>query len=147
MTHLDIADHLTFVKEATNQNDGPWVEAILRVVGCQKGDPWCCAFVSFCLAIAYQGKNPLPMTASCAAIHAYGKKHGLMLTTPEPGCVFLVLNSVGHAHHTGFCTGPAINGKVQTLEGNTNNDGSRDGWGVFHRSRTLSPSLAFVKVP
>lgn len=145
MNTIDVAGQMRFVKEATNHNDGPWVEAILRTVDCPKGSPWCAAFVSFCLTIAHNGKNPLPNTASCEALHQFGKQHGLMVERPQAGDVFLVLNEVGHAHHTGFVTASPVDGKVQTLEGNTNVDGSRDGWGVFARSRTMSPRLVFVR--
>lgn len=146
MTHLDIAAKLSFVKEATNHNDGPWVEAILRVVDCHKGDPWCAAFVHFCLAIATGGKAPLPATASCEALHQFAKTHGMLVTEPQAGDVFLVLTPQGHAHHTGFCTSAASGGRVGTIEGNTNTDGSREGWGVFARSRALSPQLAFIRL-
>ena len=145
MTALDVAQHLRFVKERTNHNDGPWVEALLRVVDCKKGDPWCAAFVSFCLTIAHYGKPPLPPTASCEVLHQFGITHRLLVGEPLSGDVFLVLTDVGHAHHTGFCTGPAVNGRVPTIEGNTNTDGSREGWGVFERARTLSPRLVFLR--
>ncbi len=147
MIALDVAASLDFVKEATNHNDGRWVEALLRVVDCKKGDPWCAAYVSFCLAIAHHGKNPLPMSASCETLHQFGLKNGLMVTTPEAGDVFLVLTDAGHAHHTGFVTGPGFTGKVPTIEGNTNVDGSREGWGVFRRTRTISKNLVFLRPP
>lgn len=144
-TAVDVAEHMTFVKEATNHNDGTWVEAILRVVGCKRGDPWCCAAVSFCLQIEHAGHNPLPMTASCETLHQYGKLHGLLVKEPRRGDIFLVLNAEGRAHHTGFCTDVATAGKVPTVEGNTNADGSRDGWGWLRRTRSLSPSLVFLR--
>jgi hypothetical protein len=137
---VQVAEQLAFVREATNHNDGAWVEALLRVVGCKKGDPWCAAFVSVCLQIAHAGHNPLPMTASCEELHQFGRLHGLLVDAPQAGDVFLVLTPAGHAHHTGFCTGPAVDGRVPTIEGNTNVDGSRDGWGVFRRSRALNSS-------
>ena len=145
ITSLDIAVRLAFVKESTNHNDGAWVEALLRIVDCKRGDPWCAAFVSVCLAIAHAGHSPLPMTASCEALHQFGKVHGLLVTDPRAGDVFLILTPEGHAHHTGFCMGTVVNGRVATIEGNTNTDGSRDGWGVFARSRAVSPLLAFLR--
>lgn len=145
MNAVELAQRLSFVKEATNHNDGAWVEAILRVVGCSKGSPWCAAFVSFVLTIVNNGKNPLPSTASCEEIHQYAKKHDKLVTAPQPGDVFLVLTPEGHAHHTGFCASGVVNGRVLTWEGNTNVDGSREGWGVFNRSRALGPQLAIVR--
>jgi hypothetical protein len=141
-----VARLLLFVREAaTRENNGPWVEAIQRVTGNKKGDPWCASFVCFVLTLSNRGKNPLPTTASCEEIHKWAKKYGKIVSEPREGDVFLVLNADDWAHHTGFCTGPAANGLVPTIEGNTNVDGSRDGYGVFERQRKLGPKLIFVR--
>lgn len=147
MTTVQLASLLLFVREKTNQNDGPWVEAILRVTGNAKGDPWCAAFVSFVLCIVNGGTSPLPMTASCQAIREYAVAHGMLTTTPDAGDVFLLLDGANHAHHTGFCASQVADGVFSTIEGNTNDNGSRDGYGVFARRRSLTPSILFVRVP
>ena len=135
-----------WVKETTRANDGPWVEAIQRVTGNKKGDAWCASFVAFVLDISYRGANPLPRTASCDALLEYAKAKGLLTTAPRAGDVFLVMKTPTDAHHTGFCTGPAVAGRVPTIEGNTNTDGSRDGWGVFARTRAVA-ALQFIRLP
>lgn len=147
MLGVDVAEALGFVKEATNHNDGAWVEAILRVVECKKGDPWCCALVSFCLQIAHRGTNPLPMTASCHALYQFAQRHGLLVDDPQRGDVFVILNANGRAHHTGFCRDRAAHGRVPTQEGNTTLDGSREGWGNLARSRALGPTLKIIRIP
>lgn len=134
-----------WVKEATRANDGPWVEAIQRVTGNRRGDPWCASFVAFVLGIAYQGKNPLPATASCDRLLEHARARALLVTDPEPGDVFLVMKTPTDAVHTGFVTAVSPVA-VKTIEGNTNNDGSRDGWGVFARERRKG-SLLFIRVP
>lgn len=134
-----------WVTEATKMNDGPWVEAILRVTGNVKGDPWCAAFVTFCLDIAYRGKNPLVRSASCDVLLRDATKKGWLTDAPAPGDVFLVMKTPTDAVHTGFVT--AV-GKVsvKTCEGNTNPGGSRDGWGVFLRERRIE-GLKFIRLP
>lgn len=134
-----------WVKEATRSNDGPWVEAIQRVTGNRKGDPWCASFVTFVLDIAYRGENPLVRSASCDVLLADAQKKGWLTTTPEPGDVFLVMRTSTDAVHTGFVTQV---GKlsVRTCEGNTNDGGSRDGWGVFSRQRRID-GLQFIRIP
>lgn len=134
-----------WVKEATKANDGPWVEAIQRVTGNRRGDPWCASFVAFVLDIAYRGANPLPRTASCDMLLAHARKHNLLVDAPAAGDVFLVMKTADDAVHTGFVTA-AESLVVKTLEGNTNAGGSRDGWGVFSRVRTRT-ALLFVRVP
>lgn len=147
MTTAQLASLLLFIREKTNRNDGPWVEAILRITGNERGSPWCAAFVTFVLTIVNGGTSPLPTTASCQTLLDCGRKNGWLTTEPDQGDVFLVLNAEGHAHHTGFVASQPRDGHVDTVEGNTNDDGSREGYGVFARQRSLSPSLVFVRVP
>lgn len=134
-----------WVQEATKQNDGRWVEAIQRLTGNKKGDAWCASFVAMVLDIAYRGKNPLPITASCDVLLEAARTAGTLTDTPAVGDVFLVMKSPADAVHTGVVT--AV-GKlaVKTVEGNTNDDGSRDGYGVFARERKLA-GLAFIRLP
>lgn len=134
-----------WVKEATGANDGPWVEAIQRVTGNKKGDPWCASFVSFVLDVAYRGRNPLPRTASCDVLLEHARTHQLLTDTPVPGDVFLVMRNPTDAVHTGIVT-TVQDTTVGTIEGNTNSAGSRDGWGVFVRQRRRAP-LHFIRVP
>lgn len=134
-----------WVKEATGQNDGAWVEAILRLVDQRRGAPWCAAFVCLVLDIAYRGQNPLPRTASCDVLLTFARAKGWLFEAAEPGDVFLLLKTKTDAVHTGFvaAVSPAA---VKTIEGNTNAGGSRDGWGVFARERLLQ-HLVFLRIP
>jgi len=133
-----------WVRERTGTNDGPWVEAIQRTTGNKKGDPWCASFVNFVLQIAYSGRSPVPVTASCDVLLEWARKEQRLTDTPEPGDVFLVMRTPTDAVHTGFVIAPREN-TVLTCEGNTNTAGSRDGWGVFARERRRS-GLLFVRV-
>lgn len=135
-----------WVREATNHNDGPWVEAIQRVTGNRKGDAWCASFVTFVLDIAYRGKNPLVRSASCDALLAYAKAKGWLVTQPLPGDVFLVMKTSTDAVHTGIVRGVG-RATVATVEGNSNDDGSRDGWGVVKRPARKIAGLTFVRLP
>jgi hypothetical protein len=137
---------ISWVREATNKNDGPWVEAIQRVTGNKRGDPWCASYVTFCLDIAFRGKNPLVRSASCDVMLSDARKKGWITDKPEPGDVFLVMKHENDAIHTGFVSGVGKT-SVKTIEGNTNNDGSREGWGVFARERRFNPNLIFIRIP
>lgn len=133
-----------WVKEATGANDGPWVEAIQKITGNKRGDPWCASFVAFVLGIAYNGRPPLPVTASCDVLLEFARKQNRLVKDPEPGDVFLVLKSPDDAVHTGLVS-RVTEQVVGTLEGNTNSGGSRDGWGVFARERRRA-GLAFIRL-
>lgn len=135
-----------WVREATNHNDGPWVEAIQRVTGNARGDPWCASFVAFVLDIAYQGKNPLRRTASCDLLLADARAKGWVVDKPGAGDVFLVLRTPTDAVHTGFVRA-AGRSSIATVEGNSNDDGSREGWGVVKRPARKIAGLAFIRLP
>lgn len=136
-----------FVREV-GANGGRWVEAIQRIGGTSKGQPWCACFVSMVLGIWYDGKPPLPFTASCDVLLETAKAKGCLVTVPAPGDVFLHLKSVVDATHTGFVT--AVRAKeFDTIEGNTNPEGGADGYGVFERdgphARKRGKDYAFIR--
>lgn len=135
-----------WVREATNHNDGAWVEAIQRITGNRRGDAWCASFVAFVLDIAYQGRNPLPRTASCDELFIYCGERGILRAEPEPGDVFLVMKTPIDAVHTGIVRAVGRS-SVATIEGNSNDDGSRDGWGVVKRPARKLQGLTFIRVP
>jgi len=133
-------------------NRGPRVDAYLRAVGLNPGAgsfAWCAAFVYFCFDEASRGhgrKNPLVKTAGvldhwnrAAQRGARRIKAADALAQPDlvrPGQIF-VMDFGGGAGHTGMVRG-IRDGKLVTIEGNTNDGGSREGIGVFERTgRTI----------
>lgn len=136
-----------WVKEQTGCNDGPHVEAIQRVTGNKRGDPWCSSFVTFVLDIAYRGKNPMKRTASCDVLLEDARAKGWLVKTPEAGDLFLVMNpkNAKDAVHVGIVTAVGKT-TLSTIEGNTSGDGRREGWGVFARKRNPS-GLMFIRLP
>lgn len=141
-TVLAVAKAFTFVREAPlSSNAGRWVEAIQRTGGCKKGDPWCAAFVSFVLGIAFRDRPPLPYTASCDELLKSARRWGWDTDAPQAGDVFLVMKSKDDAIHTGFVT--AVEGALfRTIEGNASDPekpATREGWGVYERARQNTP--------
>lgn len=127
------------------KNRGPKVEEYLASVGLRAGEPWCAAFVYWCIERACRelAKNNLfPRTGLCERIRHWAIEKQRLVREPKPGDVFLVLEG-GRAHHTGFVE--SVTGRVvTTLEGNTNLANSREGVGVFRRRRMVS-SLLYVR--
>ncbi|MDF2381308.1 CHAP domain-containing protein [Nostoc ellipsosporum NOK] len=126
------------VREATGRNDGPEVERYLRAVGLGKGNAWCAAFVRWCFdqvgirtpitawsPTAYNAKNPV-------------WRNGRLITEPRPGDVFcLWYPSLGRIAHTGFYDRRINSTVYESVEGNTNEAGSRSGDGVYRRKRSF----------
>lgn len=146
----DIAKLFRHVRETpAGSNAGFRVEAIQRYGGCAKGDPWCAAFVSLVLDLAYQGTPPLPRTASCDVLLEAARSKGWLSLDPAVGDVFLVMKNPKDAVHTGIVVGVQP-GSFQTLEGNASDPSkpaTREGWGVFARTRTLPGAYQFVRLP
>ena len=141
---LAAARALLFVREEPpNTNAGQAVEAMLKVTGLGKGYPWCAAFVAHVGQSALGLRWPLPLTASCAKLGEFARAHGALVDRPEPGDVFLLYYpSLKRFAHTGFVLDPATGA---TVEGNTSGGGSREGWGVFARSRVWKPEDRFIR--
>lgn len=150
------ATQIGVMEQPLGSNRGPEVDAYLRSVGLDptKGAyAWCAAFVYYCFqqAATRLGRaNPVVKTAGVLDHWSKAGKAGVprifgadALNNPalvKPGHIF-ILDYGGGAGHTGLVE--SVNGgKLVTIEGNTNDGGSREGIGVFRRT---SRKIADVK--
>ncbi|OYD77419.1 UNVERIFIED_ORG: putative peptidoglycan binding protein [Burkholderia sp. CF145] len=142
------------MEQPKGANKGGMVDKYLRAtgldpnVGTPDSRPWCMCFVFWVFEQA--GKqllqaNPVPKTASC---HQHWKlaagvpKARRILAKDalgdrsliKPGQIF-VLDFGGGQGHTGIVEAVLPGGALQTIEGNSNLDGSRNGVGVFRLKR------------
>jgi len=131
---LHIAATQKGVKEVGN-NWGPTVKLYLKAAGVFSPAPWCAAFVTWCLkAAGYTQKFP-KYPASTAWWVKFAKENKIFVRNPRRGDLF-VWNIKG-AGHIGFVA--EVNGQyVRTIEGNTNDDGSREGYEVCERTRAIN---------
>jgi hypothetical protein len=146
------------MEDPVGSNSGPRVNQYLASVGDSGGLAWCAAFVYWCFQQAASAVNVAnPATRTAGAIDVWdeaGKRgirrvgaaeaanrHGLV----QPGMVFVISTGGGHGH-VGLVE--KVEGVVlTTIEGNSNNGGSREGIGVFRRSarRIGNINLGFVQ--
>lgn len=128
-------------------NAGTDVEKYLKSVGLGKGYSWCMAFVYWCfLEASIQEGNPnlLKKTGGVlaqwnATDAKYRKKE------PQEGDIFIMDFGKGLGH-TGIVVKVLPNNKVQTIEGNTNTDGSREGYKVCLRTRQTDTIKGFIRI-
>lgn len=126
------------VREATNHNDGKDVEKYLHSVKMGPGYAWCAAFVKWCLE---QCGVVTPISAWAPS--AYNKDNPIFkdkkwIAQPRAGDVFTIYSySLKRVAHTGFFHRLRGDNAVETVEGNTNDNGSREGNGVYRRTRPL----------
>jgi hypothetical protein len=125
------------VRERTGHNDGAQVEAYLKYVGLKKGQPWCASFVCWCYG---QSGVSNPRAGGCAyllergqLVYQSGKyKPGRY---PQTADVFFIwFPDKQRVAHTGYVDKWG-DGWVTTVEGNTNDAGSREGDGVYRKKR------------
>lgn len=125
-------------------NSGPLVDKILASVGL-KGSraPWCAAWVVYVGDEAFgREKNPYPRSAWSPDFVKNPDWNRGRGQKPGPSDAFgIYFSSLGRVAHTGLVE--KLEGKmVVTLEGNTNDDGSREGDGVYRKRRPLDTMLS-----
>lgn len=112
------------------------------------GYAWCASFMGWGFLTGF-GK-PLcdqiwNRTASCDTLLSFGRQRQILSDTPIPGCVGLVINpnNKNDATHT-FGVEDVVGATLHTIEGNTNVDGSREGNGVYGRTRTRGSRYLYL---
>ena len=130
--------------EIGGQNRGPWVRLYMN--GNEGPDwPWCAGFASFILKQACKAlEAPLPIktSVSCDVLAEQAKQKGIFLPEAKaqdrklvrPGSLFLVRRTTTDWVHTGIVL-KADADVFYTIEGNTNDEGSREGYEVCKRFR------------
>jgi hypothetical protein len=135
------------MEKPPGSNRGPEVDEYVRRVGLDPAGQfaWCAAFVYFCFdqaALSLSRGNPVIRTGGVLDHWAKAGTRGVprilaskAVQNPalvRPGQIF-VIDTGGGAGHTGLVVGVTA-GKLVTIEGNTNDGGSREGVGVFQRA-------------
>lgn len=139
---MDLAKKVREVPLGSNR--GPRVEEMQKAAGISPGDPWCCAadFTWYKEGATALGiTSPLPVTGYCPAMVNWARTHGRLIPAAHaaPGDpVFYWSDSMGRFSHTGLCRLNLGNGKIIAIEGNTNDNGSREGWGVYQKVRQVA---------
>lgn len=131
-------------EDPPGSNRGPMVDRYLASVGLDSKDdsyPWCAAFLYWCFEqAAVAGGVSNPVTRTAAVLEHWRKSPARRIESAqatgdpalvEPGFIFVIATGGGHGH-TGLVEA-VRGGKLTTIEGNTNEGGSREGIGVFRR--------------
>jgi hypothetical protein len=141
------ASQVGVLEQPIGSNRGPQVDEYVRSVGLDPADanPWCAAFVYFCFDQAAQKLNERNPVIKTGAVLEHWKLAGTQGVTRvlqrdavanpalvQPGHIFILATGGGHGH-TGLVD-EVQGGKLVTIEGNTNEGGSREGIGVFRRT-------------
>ena len=135
---LDIARGEIGVHEQGGNNRGQRVEEYQRSAGGHPGEAWCASYVSWCFIKAAEAMGVTnPMTPSRGALRVWHQAPSAAKSkTPTIGSIFVIDHGKGKGH-VGFVES-VTHTHIQTVEGNTNEEGSREGDGVLRRIRRYS---------
>jgi len=134
--------------EIGGQNRGPWVRLYMDGNEGQEW-AWCAGFACFCLRRACESLGvalPITPSFSCDALAASAKSNGTFGGREKagPGTFFLVRKTPTDWTHTGLVLSADAD-TFKTIEGNTNDDGSREGYEVCARTRGYT-NMDFIKI-
>lgn len=122
------------VRETLGANDSPEIRQYLATTSVKVPAAWCAAFVSYCYSV---NGVPNPRSAWSPSYFTPKKCINIKASPPLQADVFGVYyNNLGRIAHIGFIDRwPREGDYFITVEGNTNNDGSREGNGVYKKRR------------
>ncbi len=135
-------------------NDGPHVTKYLSTVGLKPPQFWCMAFVMWCFFQAAEKMGivlKILRTGSVMGFYNWVKKNhpDWIVSSPMAGDIGIMDFGGGHGHT--FLVRNAVLYKVDTIEGNSNDEGSRNGYEVAYRhgdlARKTASILAFIRIP
>lgn len=138
---VDIArKYIGTEEQPIGSNRGPLIDRWNTNVNAPIGSFWCASFVSG-VALEWETKSgldwPLCFSADCDVWLSVAKKHGVLQRSPQAGDLMLLVKTFSNgrqdAFHIGIVEGVDENGIWKSIEGNSNNDGSRNGYEVAHR--------------
>lgn len=139
--------------EIGGENRGPWVR--LYMEGHDGTDwPWCCGFATYIVKVASAALKipaPFPLILGCDLLAETAVKGGRFLKDPDPGVLqpgylFLVrrADNPNFYQHVGIIA--SIDGATfQSIEGNSNNSGSSNGYEVTKVTRQIA-GKDFIRV-
>ena len=140
-------------------NSGPMVNEYLRAAGLNPGYAWCQAFVYWCYEVAAKKLNLVNPAVKTGSVHDCWDRSIASATIKKllkadavkapvlvrPGDQF-ILSFNGTSGHTGIVE--RTEGDVlYTIEGNSNENGSREGYEVVRHKRNVNDKalLGFIK--
>lgn len=146
-TALDVArTQLGQQEKPLGSNWGVPVQDYLKSVGIGFPASWCLAFVYWCFkqaAIEMGVPNPLVKTGGVLAAWNKADKKYRVVGDPQPGDIFIM--DFGHGlGHTGIVERVEAD-VVHTIDGNSNDTGSREGIEVVRKVRKRNKMVGYLR--
>lgn len=134
---LRIAHSQLYVREIGGPNQGPAVQQYQAVTGNKPPAAWCMSFVLWCLKVGLD-RVPLRLSGRVQDVYESVDKR-VLYDKPKRGDMFLKwYPSLNRYAHTGFVYEELVLGAFNSIEGNGNANGGREGYGVISRPRATA---------
>jgi hypothetical protein len=142
------AEDLDLSESPKGSNKGPQIQKFFDADDLDEKDgyPWCASAVSYWtqkyLAQIPDSKIKAPKLASVYLMKEWAQKQGLLIRNgnPKPNDIVIFQFS-----HIGIVETVNSNG-FTAIEGNTNDEGSREGFEVARRTRKMTDAKHFITV-
>ncbi len=138
---IEIASkYIGVTEQPVGSNRGPLIDRWNTNAHAPLGSFWCASFVS-AVAMEWEAQSgkdwPLCISADCDVWLANARKNKCISAKGRPGDIVLLVSG-NDAYHIGVVTGYSEAGTLMSVEGNSNNDGSRNGYMVAKRNNLYS---------
>ena len=145
----EAAKYMGVVEKPKLSNRGLEIDYWLSECKVPLGLPWCAAFVTNVLRQALGRGNPVYLTASVQTTVDWATSLGalgILTDSPMKGDLFvLYFESLKRYGHIGFVKEVVDATTFKTIEGNSNSEGSREGYGVVSNTRKVSKNTKFIR--
>lgn len=136
----------------SSANWSPRIKQYLAAAKVKTPAPWCAAYVNWVLQELFGAESLLeqvPLQAYVQSYYDFAKKNDLLVKAVDvkPGDLFLLwFPSLNRYGHIGIVKEMNFKkGRYQTLEGNSNDEGSREGYEVCSNSRIVGSRVVFMR--
>lgn len=137
------------IRETGGNNSGPMVRLLQDTIGTPDREPWCMSFVQTCLAYAEVKtglRSPIYSSEHCMTVWKETPAPFRVKASPLRGAI-AIWNYEGTSNgHTGIVLEGYYRKYFNTVEGNTNKAGSREGDGVYYKKRMWWRDGSLVRV-
>lgn len=134
-----------FAEIPKGSNWGKHVQKYLTAVGINFPASWCMAYVYWCVNEACKElKTTNPLIKTGGVLNMWNKvTPTLKSKVPKRGCIF-IMDYGGGLGHTGIVENVLPEGKIATIEGNTDSAGGREGFEICRRTRNVANCKGFI---
>lgn len=131
-------------EDPRGSNWGEPVKTYLHSVGIDFPASWCMAFVYWCFNEASKQIGTVnPLLKTGGVLRAWNESLSHHVLMPQPGDIFIIDFGKGLGH-TGIVE-TVEEDLIHTIEGNTNDTGSREGYEVCRRTRQKTKIKGYLR--